>query len=348
MPIRPTFSMALNSSLPARVNLCSDDRSKVAEYVNLAQEQLIIDPLAPDEGWYGGFVNMLFNVPVSNFTGYITAPREIARIEVLDICNRPRRIRNGFYEYLQFGTGKQPRPCNQVCRGITQAFERDNVPTLIDFPASGPQTIRIYPSNNADLGKLVQVQGADQNGQTVLGVDPITGAAIIGEQVPLVIPFATAAFKYQTITGLMKDPTLGPVTIFTVDPATGQQTLLSSMEPDETTAAYRRYLLNNIPPHCCNQPTGLVQVDAQCKLDFIPVLNDTDYLIIQNIPALIEQCASIRWSKMDSAQALAKEASTHKKALQLLCGQLDHFYGKTNTAIGMQIFGSDRLRPQPV
>jgi len=350
MPDRPTFSTALNSDLPRVLGLCAQDRSKVARYVNRSQEELITDPMAPEEGWHGGYVHMLFNVPVNNLTATLTTPREIARVDVLDICTRPRFIRNGFYEYLMFGTGHKPQPCNPACGNIAQAFERDNVPTLTDFPTSVPQQIRIYPSNAADAGKIVQVQGTDQNGNVVYSIDNITGQAIIGEQVILKLPFSMALFSYQNITGLLKDPTVGPVTIFTVDPHSGQQTQLSAMEPGETTAAYRRYLLNGLPCSCCPQssPSGIVQIDAQCKLDFVPVVNDSDYLTIQSVPALIAQCQSIKWSTIDAPQALQKEAYFHKKAISILCGQIDHFEGKTKTAIGLKIFGSDRIRPQPI
>lgn len=345
---RPTFSMALNSTLPQAVGKCNRDRSAVAAYVNQATEQLLADPMAPEEGWFGSFVDAVFNVPVTNLQGTLITPREIARIDVLDICKRPRFIRNGFYEYLMFGNGKQPRGCcSPGCGQVQQAFERDDAPLLAPFPATGPQMIRFFPSNNADVGKLVQLQGPDQNGKTVYSDDPTTGEAIIGEQIALQIPFATAAFRYQNITGLMKDPTLGPVTVFAVD-ASGNQTQISTMAPDETAAAYRQYFLNGLPASCCNTPQGIVQVTAKCKLDFIPVINDSDYLLIQSIPALIEESMAIRWSRMDAPQAVAKEKARHAKALSILCGQLDHFYGKTKTAISCKIFGSDRLRPQPI
>jgi hypothetical protein len=328
--------------------VCASDRSAVAAYVNEGQERLITDPMAPEEGWWGGYAHMLFNLAVTNFTGSLITPREIARIDVLDICTRPRRIRNGFYEYLQFGTGHKPRPCNPVCSSMSQAFDRDNVPTLIDFPTSAPQFIRIYPTNANDVGKRVLLQGLDKNGMRVIGLDNTTSAAISGELVNLGAPFVTSLNEYQTIDGIMKDPTLGPVTFFTVDPVSGSQTQLSSMEPSETTASYRKYLFDGIPPQCCNTPSGTVQVDAQCKLDFIPVLSNSDYLIIQSIPALTEEVQAIRYSRMDSTQAAAFEQKHHVRALQLLNGQIDHFEGKTRTAISLKIFGSDRLRPQPI
>jgi len=343
--------MLLNSRFPKAIGLCASDRSGVAAAVNECQEILIADPMAPEEGWYGSYVHVLFQVQQANGQAYIVTPREIARIDRLDICTRPRFLRGAAYEYLMFGNGKQPKPCQTSC-ATTQGFERDNLPLLYPFPSSGPQGIRFFPSNNADLGKLMQLQGTDQNGKTVYGTDPVTGAAIIGEQVSLALPFSTAAFSYQQITGLMKDETNGPVLVYAVD-SQGNQTLISQMAPNETVANYRQYFLNGLPCNCsnltCNTPSVTpIQVDAMCKLDYIPVENDSDYLTIQSIPALIEEGQARRWSTIDAAQASKKETDRHANALRILCGQLDHYFGKTTTAIGFKIFGRNRLRPQPV
>lgn len=348
MPSRPTFAQALNSGLPEAIQLCAADRMRVAAAVNEAQERLISDPLAPDEGWYGGWATMLFNVNVVNHSATIVTPREVARLIVMDICKRPRFIRNGFYEYLMFGTGAQPRGCNSLCCQTQQAFDRPNVVTLAPFPTSAPQFITLYPSDVADVGKRMIIQGLDQNGKQVLGTDPVTGLATIGEAISLALPFSTTVNQYQQVQGFIKDQTKGPVTIFAVDPSTHSQTQISAMEVNETTASYREYFLNGLPDHCCNGPNGIVQVQAQARLDFIPVVNDTDYLLIQSLPALIEEVQSNRYSRMDAASAPSLEAKHHSRAIALLNGQLDLYQGKERTAISVPIFGSNKLRPQPV
>lgn len=345
---RPTLALARSSGLPNHIGLCAEDISSVAAAINDAEQCLMIDPMKPDEGWVGGWVKMVFNLTVTNFAAQIITPRNIATIIVYDICQRARPLRNGFYEYLQFGTGERPRACKPFCNRPAQAFERDNVPLLAPFPTSGPQQIRVFITNSADVGKRVIVQGPDQNGNTVYGVDTETGAAVIGEQVGLTLPFANSAFLYQGIAGLLKDVTLGPVLIFAVDPNSGQQTQISSMEPNETSAAYRLFQFDGIPPNCCNTPTGQVTVSAQCKLDYIPVQSDTDYLNIPNVPALDEECQARMYSRMDTMTAAKLEAKHHQKAIALLCGQLDHVYGKVRTAISVPLFGSAKLRPNPV
>lgn len=352
--LRVTLAMLRSSSLPGDVGLCPGDISAVADIVNRAQMNLLYDPLAPDEGWWGGWARYRFNVtPTGPGFGYITTPQNVARLIVMDVCSKPARIRNGFYEFLEFSPGLQPktRCCPTLQSGLcdtqTQGFERDNVVTLSDQTIF-PSRIRFYPTDPSDVGKTILLQGTDQNHQPVTSMDGQTRAAISGEMVTLRLPFADSMFLYQSVTGIQKAATLGPVTMFQVDAFTGNQKPLTAMDPNETSASYRRYLINGLPLQCCTNPSAPTQVTAQARLDFVPVQSDPDYTIIQNIPAIIEECQAIKYSKMDAKTAPALEAKHHQRALSLLFGQLDHYLGTTNTAIRVPLFGSHRLRPQPI
>lgn len=356
---RPTFAQLRSSSFPRALGLCATDFSDIRDGANECIERLMIDPMAPDEGWVGGWGKFAFNVQPLNPPGghaYITTPRDVARLIGIDICARPIKLRNGFFEFLEFGRGLQPRSSvcgnglfagqNCACQTQSESFDRDNVPTLADLAAT-PQFIRIFPSNSGDVRKRVLIQGKDQNDKVVYGVDPLTGQAIEGEYVNLTQPFAQTVNQYSILTGLSKEPTLAPVIFQQVDASTGTAAALSSMEPSETTASYRRYLLTGLPRNCCNTPAGTVTVTAQAKLDFLPVITDSDYLSIPNIPALIEEAYCLRYSRMDSQVSSALEQRHHAKALTLLNGQLDHIEGKINVAITVPIFGSDRARLNP-
>lgn len=347
---RPTLAQAIQQNIGGPVGICQADIAGCAAITNLAQEQLITDPLAPDEGWYGGWVKMVFNVQSILGSSYLVTPFEIARVIAMDVCKTPIRIRNSFYEYLEFGIGLQPKGCNpQVCRpNTTQAFERDTVYTLADFLPTA-QYLRVFLSDNADLGRRVVLQGPDQNLIPVTEIDPDTLTTTLGETVYLAAPFATSVNQFTgPLTGILKDVTIGRVTVYMVDPSTGVSTYLTTMEPNETTAAYRRYFVNGLPCNCCSTPGGIVQVTAQCKLDFVPASSPQDYLIIQSVPALLEQVQAIRYSRMDSDAAAKLEAKHHARAIQLLLGQCDHLLGKVNTAISVPLFGSDRLKAQPI
>jgi hypothetical protein len=325
---------------------CQSD-PQVAVFCNDAQERLLMDPMAPDEGWYGGSVTLASTLSVTNGAAYVVLPREIARLIVTGVCQEPVRIRNGFYEYLKFGAGLQPKTCQGLgCSSPFEAYQRDSVPTLTDLV--GTKTVRIYPTDTRDTGLRVLVQGADANGMTILTTNPVTGLSAPGEYVSLAFPFADTTNTFSTITGIQKDQTYGPVQFFQVDTTTGVELPLSAMEPTEAASLYRKYLVNGVPSInlCC--PSGSTQLMGQGRLDFIPVANETDYLTIQCVPALIEESISIRYSRMDSGSAGQKSQYHHARALALLNGQLDVFEGKISTAVRMPLFGSNPMRSQLV
>ncbi len=241
-----------------------------------------------------------------------------------------------------------------VCNGFTQTYDREIVPTL-GVLASTPQIIRVFPTDPRDSGSTVIVQGTDQNGQTVTSTDPVTNQTILGEQLTLAFPFVQTLNQFMPaanslgVTGLEKDGTFGPVTFFQVDFNTGVSTPLSSMEPSETSSAYRKYLIGNLPcrPQCTTN--GVSQVTAMAKLEYVPIASDPDYLGIPCVPALIAECEALRYESMDNVQAQQMGVSKHAKALQLLFGQLQHYMGNERPAISVNLFGPRRhLRMQPI
>ena len=319
----------------------------VADYANDACERLIMDPMAPSEGWWGGSVTMNLTAAIINRAAYVATPREIARLIVMGICQQPVNIRNGFYEYLQFGRGLEPKGCqNTACGSPFQAYERDNVFTFAPL-LSTPQIIRIYPTDTRDIGLRVLLQGLDGNKNVILTTDPGTGLSAPGEYIGVNFPFVDFLYQYSRITGLQKDQTYGPLQFFQVDPVTGAELPLSSMEPNEGVASYRSYLISGIPIQnlCCASPANPLQITAQGRLDFLPVANETDYLTIPNVPALLEESQSIRFSRMESSNAAQQSQLHHVRALNLLNGQIDLHEGKTSVAISVPVFGSARLRP---
>lgn len=346
MPLRPTLSLVVGSTLPGALGLCVTNLAGIAAATNEAQESLMIDPMAPEEGWWAGWATGVFNLQIVQRHAYLVTAWDVARAIVMDVCTRPIRIRNGFYEYLQFGTGLRPKPCN-ACSQPIQAYERDTVPTLTDFPST-PSKLRFYPLSSADIGKKIQVQGVDANGNIVYGVDTVTQLSILGESVYLAAPFVETLNTYSKITGILKASTLDTITIFAVDPNTGIQTQISSMEPHELTANYRRYLLDGLPANCCQTANGIVQVSAQVRFDFVPALSPSDPLVIACIPAIIQQALFHKYEKQDTKTSAALADRHHTMAIRYLFGQLDAFQGKTSVAINVPLFGSQKLIRQPV
>lgn len=346
--LRPRLIDFRASGGPQALGLCATDFNSISAAVNEAQERLINDPLAPDEGWWGSWVRMAFTVSRSEPT--IVTPQEVSRIILLDVCKYPVVIRNEFFEFLQFGPGFQPKNCpTSVSPGCVNlaSYERE---TVVTFTAllSTPQIIRVYASDPNDVGRTCLIQGKDVNDATVRYVDAPTGKSGLGETVTFASPFADSVNQFSELTGIQKQKTFGEIEFKQVDPTTGVETSLVVMQPGETTAYYRKYYINGLPSNCCNVVGGALQVLAMCKLDYIPSQVDSDYLRIASVPALIDECMAVRYSRMDSPTAQQLSAQKHQSALRLLFGQLDNVLGKERVAIQRHIFGSDRLSLQPI
>lgn len=330
------------SGMPEAVGICNTDLARVAAIVNEAQERLLTDPTAPDEGWWGGYARYAFTVTAPY--DYVVTPREVARIISLNICKSPVLLRNEFFEFLDFGYGFQPAGCSSnQCDQTLMAYERETVPTINDFTAGN--SVRAYPVDARDVGKRILIQGTDTNDKTVYGTSVLSGKPILGETISLDVPFTDTVNSFNTISQIQKEQTLGDVTFYQVD-STGTESALTAMQATEMTSGYRKYFVNGLQNKCCCSTAQ--QVLAMCKLDFIPAQSDQDYLLIQSVPALIEECMAVRYSRMDTPGSQQMASAKHGKALQLLNGQLDHFLGKQKASITVPIFGSDKLKAQPV
>ncbi len=332
---------------PTAVGLCNADVAPVGQIVNEAQERLLF--AGGETGWYGSWWKMAFNLTQND--PYITAPREVARLINMDVCARPIRIQNEFYEFLEAGIGLQP--VSPSCQGqrcaVMEAYERGAVISQRDLTPGGKK-LRIVITDPADVGRKCIVQGKDQNGATIYGQNGTD--QILGTVLDFTLPFVDTPTEITEWNGFQKDFTIGPVSVYEVDMTTGNQVLLATYAPNELVPSYRRYLVNGLPAWCCNPPvSGIpqpVQVTAMAKLEFVPVQVPEDYLLIQNLPALIEEVQSVRYDGIDTEEAKKLSEYHHARALRYLNGQLEHYYGKNRPAIQFSPFGDAHLTRQRI
>jgi hypothetical protein len=232
---------------------------------------------------------------------------------------------------------------------MSQIYSRNNVPTFRDL-SPAPQLIYVYMSDPSDDGKRVLIQGLDNLGNVVYSQDG--NFRVTGQYVSLHLPFVSPTMPFSQITGVQKDLTNGPVQIFQVDPKTGAQVLLLTMEPSEQVASYRRYYFDKLPFACCPIPSQTssqpLVVTAICKLEFIPVFADPDYTYIQNEQAIIEECQSARYDDIDTQAAKQMSSFHHKNAVQFLNGEITHYLGLDFPAVQFKPYGSASLRKQRI
>jgi hypothetical protein len=341
------------SRLPVSVGLCQADIPGIARIVNSAERRLLLCKEAGDEGFWGGWAEIQFNL--SRDQPYVTLPRSVARLEFASVCDHPVWVENQFYEYLRFGNGRMPKQFLRDFPGCwdLRAYSRNNTPLWKDL-TNTPQFIAAFYSDPGDIGKRVLIQGFDGNGVRVYTQDNLNRVA--GVFMTLQAPFVQSDRTFTFIEGVQKDVTIGAIQLFQVDPNNGAMLPILTMEPSEQTASYRRYFFDRLPRTCClpnavgnpcqlnSSGNGIIPITAIAKMEFIPVTVDTDYVVpYGNIEALTEEALSVRYSQIDTAAAKAMSIEHHAMAVSFLKGELTHYLGRDLPAVDFRPFGSARL-----
>lgn len=299
--MRATLRMLKDSRIPYVLEMGPEDQRVIA-YANEAQLRLLN---RSKDGWWDTAQRMRFCVGPS---GCITWPRGIAEIKGLVTCSGSMPLRNGWYEFLNDGSGLADY--NNCCGG--GLYDRGYGPTYEDiipktYNGAAPlndKFLRLYISVAADAGKRVLVQGTDADNaplRTIVG-----GTTINGIYMTLAFPFVDSTVVIASITGIQKDVTLGPVRAYELNPDDGTERALAYWEPDETVPWYRKSYVKGLTSSCC----GGHLVTAMVKLAYYPAKNDTDWLVLGNLAALKDMVQSIRKKEANlEAESLYMERS---------------------------------------
>lgn len=338
--MKVTVKDVRQSRFPQAIGLTYDNVPGICAALNEVTQRLITDPRQPETGWWGTWVPALFTVTKNN--PWINAPAGVARILLMDVCKDPVKMQNQFYEFLWAGRGYLPKDacCGSGYGGLTSLFTqgiyRGRFPTQVDVSAAS--YIRAYPTNPSDVGKTVLIQALDSNGLKIYS--QTAEAQVEGFTLTLEYPFVESEDIVTKVYGVQKDWTYGDVPLTAVDASTAVETTLARYEPGETAPDYARYYLDSLPQFCCGVGTENMQVNALVKLDYRPVAIDQDWVLIGNIPALIDEAQAVYQSDIQTAEAMQLGMAKHESAIKRLKGELDHYLGKETPAVRVAIFGT--------
>lgn len=345
--MRLTLGQLANTRIPQSLGLCSGDIPGVASFVNEATLKLI--NTASETGWWLGWQKVVF--PITREQPYITLPSIYSRAINLDLCRTPVRIQNEFYEVIVDGAGLR-RDCESGC-GAIETLDRGDVPTAFDIPDENSM-LRIYITDVRDVGKRILFSDAkDSNGMGIYqtsGVNQVNGFFLTFQT-----PFVTSAFVVKSFLAVMKDATFGDIVLKAVNQTTGVETALARYSPQETNPSYRRYLLAGVPNCCCaSGPTctstsTTPQVTAMCKINYRPVSQPSDQLLISNVVALKAACESIRYSEIDNPASQQFAILKWNDAVKALNQELRTMEGNEFPAISVSMpWGNSRHDPMRV
>lgn len=332
--MRRTLADLRASRIPNRLGVCATD-PRVLQWANSAMERLITLG-----HWWGTCQRML----ICATDGCITMPREVATLEAVAICNRPVPIHDFWFEFLENGGGI--RTTNSCWR---EANYRGRFPTFNSIIGLNKK-LNFVCDVPDDIGKQVLALGYDQNLNWIRTQQ--NGVWSDGELIAYAQGAGTNSVNlFSSVTDLQIPATMaGQSWLYEYDTTALTQRLIGHYQAGETRPAYGRYFFPSINSSVAAQsPCGTIPIEAMAKLEFIPLVNDTDYLIIGNLPALEEMMVALMRAEdqTDSVSANTILATATTTARGILDAELDHYLG-SGRRIGIDIVGSSIGEVDPV
>jgi hypothetical protein len=351
--MRRTFSDLQVSRIPQELGICATHPA-LAPWTNNAQERLLNK---------GHWINTTVRVAMCATSGCVTLPVQVATLEKAAICGRPIPVHDIYFEFLEGGWGTR-NGSNASCAsgtgsgtcggggscGIQEADYRGRFPTQSDIIPLKKQ-LNFVCDFSTDVGKTVLALGYDDNGNWIRTQQ--NGIYQDGELIALAQSAGTNSVNnFSLITDIQLPGNMdGQSWLYEYDTVALTRRLISHYQYFETRPSYPRYFIPSI--NACQLAANLscpsMLIEAIVKLAFIPVKNPTDYLIIENLPAMQEMMVGIKnaENEEDGVKRQGIIESATASAVNLLNEEADHYLG-SGRRIGMEVVGSSLGDIQPV
>lgn len=161
-------------------------------------------------------------------------------------------------------------------------------PVFNDIDGTTGKLLRYYVVNNEDIGKTITINGTRYGGQPLQQANSANHFTN-GITIAAAAPYGTNAALVTRIESITRQATTGLAYLYQYDPTTNVLRDLAIYQPNDTNPRFRRSKIVN-KPLSTNPPdaNGIcwTNIDALVKVEFVPVVSDLDFLMIDNFDAL--------------------------------------------------------------
>lgn len=230
-----------------------------------------------------------------------------------------------------------PRNCNAQWSSNIGVRDSNTVPTYREISGNTGKLIRYYVVKNEDIGKTITLYGQKYGGQPLQ--TKVGDVWEMGETVTAANPFGTSASLVTKIDSVVRQPTQGLAYLYEYDAATDQLRDLAVYYPNETNPRFRSSVIENVcsVPFCSDENgVKTARVDALVKLEYQPLVNDWDFLLIDNLDAIALGMQAI---KLEQAYDMAGAEAMWNAAILELNMEDRNKNPDLQTSITCNVFG---------
>jgi hypothetical protein len=207
-------------------------------------------------------------------------------------------------------------------------------PCYNEITGSTGKYVRYYIVKPEDIGKKITIFGKQYGGQPLQEKDA-NGNWVMGVTLTAASPFASTAMLVTEITAVTREETQGTAMLYEYDPVANKLRDLSAYKPYETNPRYRASRILNRSKDGKKDENGVcwTSIEALCKLKFLPLKHDRDFLPISNLRAVKlamqgikleqegnDQAGAVKWALALEELALEQEDKQPKKSIPVRMG----------------------------
>lgn len=322
MPLT-TLASARQSRLKRIASACPDSR-QFLDLLNDATRELM------NRGSWWGTVK---KIKLCSYAGCLAWPKFVGTVLATNIAGKNRPVQGGWYEFMDL-VGQDVNP-NRIWPSNVVTVDDGTTPVFQNIPCGTPMYVQAYSRRSNDVGKTVTIYGIDYNGQVRMTTWP-DGVYREGEVLTLTSgappAAATTGTTYREITRVSKDVTEGPVDLYYYDGTYLHEA--AHYSPREMEPNYRHSTIQGWrSAGCCSLRT----ITALIKLQFEPVYDDNDVVLIENLDALALAMQSIKASDANDSDNAEKMMA---RAVHTLNLELENKHPLGQTPIYVSGFGT--------
>lgn len=286
--------------------------TRFLKILNRATEELM------SEGDWPGVVD---RYRFAAYSGLITLPGDLNRIMAVAVDDVPIEMRSDWYEFMQAGPGIQDSNS-----WLDAAIDRGEACTFRDMPDEGYKlkVVTQVDERVATVRPTINVQGYDEDGGWIRS----ESGGVYSDGLKLELNGDTGARETITagdvtaLEAVIKPVTRGEVSLYAHN--NSESVHLATYAPRETHPSYRRYFI----PFLVKEEESTVLIRARRR--FVPIREESDFLIITNLPALESMIMAIRRRETDNLDDYFKFRMT---AIKLLQKEAEAYRGKSNKPV---------------
>lgn len=322
-----TFAQAKTSRLKEIAQACPDS-DDFASLLNEATQALMTR---------GDWAGVVVPIMVCVRNGCVTWPRYVGKVRRLNNCGAEIKIGNQWWDFVNrqtydnwgnaWGWGGSGWLGNGINGGWGHGggggmmTNQGRYPTFADIYPNTERLVRAYCLCQEDVGQTVQIFGVDNNQQPLRTHDTVNNVWTDGITITLAVPFGSTSVFVGRIDRVIKTVTQCNVPLYAYDPNANVLEDLANYEPSETLPNYERDRISaggSWTGGGCGGTTGCTKsIVALVKLQFVPVVADTDLVLISNVRALKFAIQAVKLEESNQDEAAAVKMGQAVKELNL-------------------------------